>query len=152
MTDRLVEAINTLFDYSAGTLWFVKEDLIKIRVQKYDQNSTRKGHPAISIRKKPVVGTEKIPMLTGSKTKKGGTFLVKGVFEKKSESWFGNCFLPLMIQDFLHGKPPEKPKSPKEKALNRPYDKMVEKNHIKPKLSEDEQKNFESWLQKRGYK
>ncbi len=152
MSDRLEKAINTLFDYSIGTLWFVKEDLIKLRVQKYDQNSTRKGHPAVSIRKTPVVGTERIPVLTGSSQKREQSFPVKGVFGEDSESWFGNCFVPLMIQDFLYGKSPEKPKSPKEKALDRPYIKMVEKNHRKPKLNDEEFENLEKWLKNRGYK
>ncbi|MGI6393660.1 MAG: hypothetical protein ACOX2F_02840 [bacterium] len=150
--EKLVNFFNALFNYSVGTLWFIKEELIKTRVQDYDPNSDRVGHPAVSIRKTLLISLEKIPMLTGSSKNRGNNFLVKGIFHENSENWFGSCLVPLLVKDFWHGKIPEKPRSPKERAMDRPYIKMIEKNDIKPQLDESEQINFKKWLEKRGYK
>lgn len=121
--------INTLLNYSIGTLWIAKEDLLKERIPRYDQNSTRKGHPILSIALRKIVGNEKIPMLMGTTAARGSCILIYGVFNDDKTTYFGTIgrFNP---RDFLCNK--------------------IVKNRRKPRLNEIEMNLLNEWMKERG--
>jgi hypothetical protein len=123
--------INTLLDYLIGTLWIAKEDLLKDRISFWDQNSTRQGHPVLSIVFRKIIGKEKIPMLVGSSQKSGASIPVNEVFGDDKTTYFRTLgrFNP---SDFI-GK-----------------NRRIEKNRNKSRLNELEMKLLNEWMEERG--
>lgn len=121
--------LNTLLDYLIGTLWIAKEGLLKERISSWDQNSTRQGHPALSIALRKIVGNEKIPMLVGSTTARSSCILANGVFNDRKTTYFGTLG-QFNSSDFLN--------------------KKIDKNRHKPRLNEIEMKLLNEWMEERG--
>lgn len=121
--------LNKILDYLIGTLWIVKEDLLKERIPYYDQNSTRKGHPALSVALRKIIGNEKIPMLVGSSQKRDGSFPASEIFGDNKTTYFGT-FGQFNSKDFLY--------------------KKIDKNRHKPHLNELEMKLLNEWMKERG--
>lgn len=70
----------TCANYRFGTLWFIKEALLKGAMAGYDQHSTRLAHPGLSIQHHNVVGLQDtISMLVGTSKKHGMTFATTDV-------------------------------------------------------------------------
>lgn len=67
--------------YHFGSLWHLRETLLKRRVFGYDATSTRSGHPGLSINRSRL-GTlqNTVRMLIGSSRKRSRAFAVTGVF------------------------------------------------------------------------
>lgn len=67
--------------YHFGSLWHLREGLLKRRYPGYDQHSTRCGHPAVSINQQRLNSLrDSILMLIGSSRNFGRSVAVKGVF------------------------------------------------------------------------
>lgn len=73
-----------------GSLYFVPEEIWKrAHGTRYDQKSTRKGHPGCSVRRFST-SLDAVPLLHGSSSKaRSYCIAVTGIFEKGSCSWFG---------------------------------------------------------------
>ena len=135
MVFSATEMINEVLDYLVGTLWIAKEDLLKKRVSYYDQNSTRKGHPVLSLRQNRIIGNEKIPMLIGSSRKRGFDFRVTQVFGDEKETWFGSLGR-FNAGDFTGGFKTQK----------------LSQNRHKFRLNKFEMNLLNEWMTKRGLK
>ncbi len=82
--DHELERWLRLFCYAAnyhfGTLWIIKETLLKREYPGYDQGSTRKGHPGLSINRRSVASLkDTIRMLIGTSFPHGRSLVVTGV-------------------------------------------------------------------------
>lgn len=145
--------LNALFTYCEGTLWYVREELTKERADVYDQNSDRIGHPFVSIRKKPIVGNEKIPMVIGShKKRRKNDFMVHDVMYSKSVTWFGSKIIPFKADDFLSKTKIATTKKNRSNKLITERKPIIEKNPRKSKLDSSEMKLLKEWKKKEGYK
>ncbi|MFA6929691.1 MAG: hypothetical protein WCT05_05145 [Lentisphaeria bacterium] len=68
--------------YHFGSLWHLRESLLKQRYFGYDQYSTRSGHPGVSINRRNVCSLQDtVQMLIGSSRKLGRACVVTGVFK-----------------------------------------------------------------------
>ncbi len=141
---------NALHDYSAGTLWRVREDLLKERVKHYNCDSDRYCHPALSVRRTPLATSlERIPMLVGGSKRRGGSVAVRGVFPARGEDYpthFGNTLAPLLMADFT--EPADLPD--RQLADDMLSGKRVAVNWHKPRLDADEMERIEAWMTGKG--
>lgn len=65
--DRTLEAFKALVPHLRGALWWVRNDLLKARQATFNQADVRKGHPALSVRSRPIGGRhDAVPMLMGT--------------------------------------------------------------------------------------
>ena len=134
---RNIINFNVLYNYLIGTLWFVKENLIKNRTKEehvsYDQDSTRVGHPHLSIRQKRVVGIERIPMLLGTsrKCRKDNIKVRHTMGDKRHNgTWFGSLLIPYTVNHFLSKDIKQAPKRD---------------------VTDDEMCDLKEWMRARGY-
>ena len=90
--DRLLNAFNTLYNYSFGTLWWCRERLLRERFINWASPS--KTHPTLSVRKTPLPSRyEAIPMLVGSSSQ-CGPLPVNGVSGDDRTTYFGSIIEP----------------------------------------------------------
>ena len=127
-----VMILNTTLDYLIGTLWMANEALLKKRIPHYDQDSTRKGHPVLSIVSKKIIGNEKIPMLVGSSQGRGADFCATKVRGDGKETWFGS------LGRFNAGD-----------FIERGGIQELSKNYRKPCLDNSEMIALNEWMTKR---
>ena len=141
----------SLLDFTAGTLWRVREDVWKDKLgEDYDQESTRTWHPGLSIRKKQPQGFyEMIPMLHGTSANTGEV-IVKGLTPDKGDyhtTSFGHL-APASVRSgmvFTADKV-----MPGEKPEGRWHDhNPITKNHWKPRLNEWEHNQLIEFLRRR---
>lgn len=123
----------TGLDVCLGSLWWVDECIWKSRLFCYDQQSTRKEHPALSIRRRPPdTPYETIPMLHGTSKESRGAFPVLGLSPERGEehsTWFGTLRpVSIGLDEVGYG---------------------VRQNTHKPALDDLERQAFEPWLQRR---
>ena len=132
--ERRFNAINVLFDYSLGTIWRVEEDLIIDTVKHYDTDSTRKGHPHISLQETLLAGIDKIPMLLGtSKKRHSQNFKVTGIMtHEEYVSWFGSIVAPYSVLNLGQ--------------------KIVNTNLLKKRVAEKEKEKIFNWMKVKGFK
>lgn len=65
--DRTLEAFKKIVPHLRGALWWVRNDLLKERQRTFNQNDEHIGHPALSVRIRPLGNRfEPIPMLMGT--------------------------------------------------------------------------------------
>ena len=65
--DAMLEAFKKLVSYMRGSLWWVRNDLLKARQSTFNQYDQHKGHPALSLRLCPVESRlDAVPMLMGT--------------------------------------------------------------------------------------
>ena len=131
---RFISFIATVgLDVCLGSLWWANESIWKSRLPRYDQQSTRKEHPALSIRKRPPdTPYETIPMLHGTSRESPGAFPVTGLSPERGTehfTWFGTL-RPVSIGLDEIGY-------------------AVRQNTHKPALDDLEHQAFETWLQRR---
>lgn len=117
----------------SGSMWWVVESIWKSNIRRYDQHSTRKEHPGLSIRKRPPeTPYETIPMLHGTSGERRGAFPVTGLSSGSGEAhptWFGTLRPVLMELNY--------------------FGQGVRQNTHKQRLDEQEQQAFDQWLQRR---
>lgn len=147
-----IELFNTFHDCSLGTLWRVREDLIKERVAPYDQNSDRYCHAALSVKRGAVAeNLERVPMLIGRKRRKSTkTVRVRGIFPSyppESVTHFGQTIAPLLMADFTEPAPDASGKLTGDLLEC----KRVTVNSHKPKIDENEKKQLMAWMARRGF-
>lgn len=66
-TDRTLEAFKKSVRYLRGSLWWVRNDLLKERQQAFNQRDTHIGHPVLSIKSCPIeTRLDTVPMLMGT--------------------------------------------------------------------------------------
>lgn len=65
--DLMLEAFKKLVRYMRGSLWWVRNDLLKERQPTFNQYDRHEGHPALSLRLHPVESRlDAVPMLMGT--------------------------------------------------------------------------------------
>lgn len=121
--------LNVLF----GSLWWVDESIWKTQADHYDQQSTRKAHPGLSLRKQPLeTPYETVPMLNGTSRPANGAFAVKHCSAERTDeqpTWFGTL---RPVQADLAW-----------------WARGIHQNMFKPSLDEEEKKALEQWLVER---
>ena len=135
---RVFEAVSVLgLDFGIGTLWWADEDVWKSKIsRKYDSNSKRSGHPALSLRRQPLKSPyEMVPMLHGTSLKKKKVakrfFAVSGISDDDRITVFGGVG-PVAMELGL-------------------FSRSIHRNRHKPKLSPQEQESLVQWMKKRGF-
>ena len=112
--DKTLEAFKALIPYLRGSLWWVRNDLLKERQRTFNQNDQHIGHPALSVRCTPIGSRyEPMPMLMGTT---GGSFSSKRLSEcvkvlgltaeePEHACYFGTIVEPgvYSVQDLLDG-------------------------------------------------
>jgi len=92
-------------------------------------------------------------MLIGASRKRDkDDFFVKNLFEQNSTTWFGGIIVPFEISDFFSKKIDNKAENKTAKQTTVYVHKLIEKNHLKPCLTNEELKLLENWMIKKGYK
>lgn len=148
MTDNeFLKMFNLLYDYLAGTLWRVREDMWIAKIPGYT-DSSRKWHPALSVRKTPLNSLETIPMLLGTSKKSGGKIKIKGISKELGSdhvTHFGKRLVPFSPADFCsHDK-----KAGQTSEMMTDI-KPVCVNFDKKRITDDEMKQLESWMKEKG--
>lgn len=65
--DKTLDAFQKLVPHLRGALWWVRNDLLKARQSTFNQEDRHVGHPALSVRNRPIANRyEPIPMLMGT--------------------------------------------------------------------------------------
>ena len=156
MTDTPSQKLHSLalalMDFTRGTVWKVREAFWKETLGKeYDQNSEKKWHPGLSIRKKQPLGLfEMIPMLHGT-TGSSGPVVARGLTPQKKSSHptsFGHL-APASVQarSAFQGDKIMPAESP---AGYWHEHNPIAKNHWKPKLDEVEHTQLVAFLERRN--
>ncbi|NMA44962.1 MAG: hypothetical protein GX945_00215 [Lentisphaerae bacterium] len=123
---------------SFGTLWYIREDLLKRAMSGYDQQSTRKAHPGVSINRAAPTGLrDVVSMLVGTSKVRGyGCFFsttgISPNAEPEKRTYF-NILRPVRVQpyDFLNTR-------------EAPAD--IERNTHKPSLTAKECKKLKTMI------
>jgi len=69
---RMADLLTTCLDVSLGAVWWVNEEILKERLPHYDQDSTRDGHPCVSLRRGSAQSLfDMVPMLFGTSGNQG---------------------------------------------------------------------------------
>jgi hypothetical protein len=126
--------------YHFGSLWYLRETLLKRRFVGYDANSTRIGHPGVSISQNRFGSLQDtVKMLIGSSRRRGRAFTATGVFPNsppEAKTYF-QTMRPVSVlpEDFFpqDGAAPE-----------------VMRNDHKPHLTETEKAGLKKMLRKGG--
>ena len=132
-TSRMKQAFAVLTDTSFGTLWWAGNELWKQSksfVLKPEQEGKR--HPGVSLRKNSSSDCSIVPLLLGSSQKSSGRSTVKLKMSERSDktSYFG-ALKPVNMSylNFLDGS--------------------IRSNRNKPRLTEDEKKRLNAFLERR---
>ena len=141
--ERIIRMLSTLFDFSFGTLWWVREsvwkDGFKTAGQPYQHSNAREAHPGVSIRAHSEIEDlgEAVPMLQGGSKK--GAVRVTGFSARNPsrETRFGSIIAPVKVPlaDFLYPDDTGNGQELEGRFLDR---KKVVANLHKPRLSPDE--------------
>lgn len=147
--DKKLWMFNKFFNYDKGTIWVVREDLLQERAIDHDPNSTRDCHPCLSIRQTPLYSYERVPVLRGTKRRRGYSVIAKGIFKNSSkiETHFGGSLVPLKVMDFTDSAPDYESSKPTGRMLDH---KRVLVNDHKPHLNSDEMRQLNLWLNRKG--
>ncbi len=130
---RWLRLLQTVMDFSGGTLWWVDESIWRDVLENYDQKSQRDGHPGLCIRTVPVVDLySQIPMLHGRSKGSGVEVTGLTVEEPKRTTRF-NLLGPVPVMETI-------PRAGKQK---------VRPNRDKPRLTDAEQQALTDFLQRR---
>ncbi len=148
MTDNeFLKMFNLLYDYLAGSLWRVREDLWTAKIPDYT-GSSKSWHPALSIRKRPLISLESIPMLYGTSSESGGRIRIKGIsaeYGPEHITHFGKRLVPFSPADFTCTA------KKSGRLTGRMSDiKPVSVNFDKRRITDDEMKQVEFWMKMRG--
>lgn len=139
---RWFELFLFAYKHDFGTLWFLRESLLKREYPSYDQNSTRRAHPGLSINRLPAVGIRgTIRMLIGTRRRHGLAFEVAGVMDSgpADQNTFFSVLRPLRAMP-VH-------------FLPRPdLEPEITRNTHKPALNQEEREELEKCLSPAGRK
>lgn len=146
--ERMALLLSACVDVSAGTLWWVREDVWKEKSKKYDHDSTRMGHPGLSMRHEPVTSLyEYVPMLHGTSGDRGPV-VARGLSEEYGPDYptsFGRLApAGIVVQDMVKSSG-QGPLIGSGLATRR-----VVGNPHKPRLDESEMGQLQNWMRKRG--
>lgn len=122
--------------YHFGTLWFLRESLLKRDYPGYDQRSTRAGHPGLSINLRKVRGLQDtVRMLIGTSWPKGPSLVAKNVMprQKADKVTYFNVMRPVAV-------------SPKAFFNPRWQTPEVSRNDFKPRLTAAEEERLRQML------
>ena len=152
--DRLLRLLNTCYNYTLGTLWCVNEELWKERIDGYDLNSTRKFHFGLSVRKRPLLSLEMIPMLHGTSRGSRSSVAIKDCSHnngKEYVTYFGNCIGPVSPLDFKR-LPEEHDPDLLESRDSMAWTSQVllKPNSHKLRVTLSEEKNLEKFIEQRS--
>jgi|GEM_PF-1248793 len=144
---RLANLLTTCLDVSIGAIWWVNESLLKSRLSHYDQNSTREGHPCVSVRTHPAQSLfERVPMLFGSSGDRGPV-VARGLTRNAPNypTSFGQIVAPapLQVWEFVV-RMGRTETSLDEETEYRGW--LVRANAWKPRFNEEELAALQSWI------
>ena len=154
--ERLSDLLEWALDTSLGTLWLVREDVWKQRLQHndYDQGSTRRFHPGLSMRvKKARYLHEAVPMFHGTSYRSDcycGPIHVRGLTREMGEdhiTCFGDHIAPILMQEIALKDPAASLECCEGDML---ATKKVIANLHKPRLNNDEMHHYKTWLKAKG--
>ena len=147
--ERLLALLAKCLDVGFGTLWWIREDLLKDFVSEYDQTSDRVGHPGLSLRQAPIRGLyEIVPLLHGTSGNRGPV-VVRGLSERGADysTSFGRLLFParIPVAEFVRPAPDADPEK-----LTGPWHKRcrITANWLKPRLAESELAALHVWAGK----
>lgn len=119
-----------------GTLWFLKESLLKRTVAGYDQRSTRRGHPGLCVnRRAPSNLRDIVSMLIGTSKARSRCFSVSDVIAGKEPS--RRTYFSVLRPVPVH---------PQSFFYTREQSAEVERNLHKPKLTPEEMQDLTHFL------
>ncbi|HQL87665.1 MAG: hypothetical protein BWX73_01596 [Lentisphaerae bacterium ADurb.Bin082] len=126
-------------NYHFGTLWMLKETLLKRECPGYDRGSTRLGHPGLSINRSSVLSLkDTIRMLIGISLPYGRSLAVTGVRKNSppEKKTFFNVMRPVAVcpRNFFHLSTAAA---------------EIERNDVKPRLDDKEYAELEALLHHR---
>jgi hypothetical protein len=152
--DRLSDMLEWAFDTSLGTNWFVREDLWKERLDKYDKTNTRRCHPGLSMRSTRVAHFyETVHMLHGTSYREDlycGPIQVRGLTKKRGDdhiTCFGLHIAPVLMREIAQ----KDPNGDSDILEGDPFaSKKVLRNLHKPVLNDEEMQHYKAWLKAKG--
>lgn len=119
-----------------GSLWWVEESLWKDRIRRYDQKSTRHGHPGLSAMRYPITDLfSQVPLFHGT-SGRSGPVVASGLDPDKPADYstaFGRLVATVAVNEWtpLGGEP------------------RVCANLHKTRLDQTEQADFDAFLKRR---
>ncbi len=152
---RISEALPSLFDFSFGTLWWVREDLWKESFsqenQPYDLASPRSAHPGVALREETQENLdifEFVPMLYGSSNAAPVTIRFFPDSPTK-RTHFGSILRPAPppIPEFIYPAPDDDPSRLSGNLLRK---KRVIANLDKPRADENEIAVLDNFLKSKN--
>ncbi|MGI6355060.1 MAG: hypothetical protein GX937_01605 [Lentisphaerae bacterium] len=126
--------------YHFGSLWQLREDLLKRRFFGYEATSTHRGHPGVSISRTKLNSLhDTVLMLIGSSRRRNRAFAVTGVSRNSppGKKTFFQTLRPVSVLP-EHFFPPDGAAS------------EVERNDYKPHLTETEKADLKKMLLEKG--
>jgi hypothetical protein len=142
--------LTTCFDMGKGTLWKVREDVWKTYLRDKRYRSNRTWHPGLSVMRRRLESRrEYVPMLHGTSDSRGPV-IVKGITQEKGEDYttsFGRIIRPAPLPAAaLIPSGHIKQELPKDNPLRKCG--MAQNTH-KPRITDEEMKELDGWLNRR---
>ena len=147
-------------DLGMGTLWRVKEEIWKQKLEIRNYASDRKWHPGLSIFKQRDLGGERrtveetVPILYGSSGKKGPV-VVKGISNDGKYDDGHTCVFGKIIAPILLGESKLEEKDRKDGPFGTELDDLwykefdVVPNRQKPRVNDEEYAQLENFLKRK---
>jgi hypothetical protein len=143
---RMANLLTTCLDVSVGAVWWVNEDILKERLPHYDQDSTREGHPCVSLRTGPARSLyDNVPMLFGTSGGQGPVVargLTKG--SPNYATSFGEIIQParLTVWEYVGRK---RRSEDELESSTKDTSWRVRPNAWKPRFNDSEMAALEEW-------
>ena len=137
---RWLVLFNFGIDCHLGTLWFLKESLLKRTVAGYDQRSTRRAHPGLSVnRRTPSSLQDVVSMLIGTSKARSRCFAACDIMAKSEPGrrTYFSILRPVPVR-------------PLNFCNTRQWRAEVERNLHKPKLTSEETQELTRFLVEGG--
>lgn len=152
-SDRRLTAFRQIVPHLRGALWWIRNDLLKVRQPQFNQNDKHKGHPGLSVRKSEVTSVcDAVPMLAGtSKARylRKGSVVVSGLTAKdrKARTFFGTIVEPAR---YSVGEMIEASQVKNERLRRKSWYKYssLRQNFDKPMVDENEMRQLEEFCRK----
>jgi hypothetical protein len=143
---RMAVLLTTCLDVSQGAVWWVNEGILKERLPRYDQDSTRDGHPCVSLLKGQAQSLfEIVPMLFGTSGSNGPVVargLTKG--DPNYATSFGQIIQParLTVWEYVTRK---RRSEDELESSTEDTSWRVRPNAWKPRFNDTEMAALEEW-------
>ena len=144
---RMAVLLTTGLDVSLGAVWWVNEQILKERLPHYDQDSTREGHPCVSLRAGLARSLyDNVPMLFGTSGNQGPVVargLTKG--SPKYATSFGQIIQPARLTVWEYVTRKRRSEDELESSIEDDTWWPVRPNAWKPRFNDTEMAALEEW-------